>query len=270
MAGAQDVYEFHECAVESWNAEDNVFMVRVLSNDMRKPVKRLNLIFAAEDRAAHDAMVVGAKARREEAEAAYRYWLYIDSQDAGDVVPTYDFHYALEMMLSRSAGMTSEIVQRHGEALVLEHEAAYVRSIKVSSACAFQPWLRRLCRGAGRLLVAGCLTCGETCAYSRPPSWSTSGCTPRRRAACASCACRRARRSRWRPRSACCPSRWTTARRSTRSWTPWSGPTGRCSCPCPRSAAMQSALRPPARPIATHRSAMAPGATSRVAFCALC
>jgi hypothetical protein len=81
VGGGQDAYEFHECVVESWNATESVFHVRVLSNDLRKPVKRLNLIFAAEDRAQHERMVVSAKTRREEAEAAYRYWLYIDNLD---------------------------------------------------------------------------------------------------------------------------------------------------------------------------------------------
>jgi hypothetical protein len=51
----------------------------------------------------------------------------------GDVVPTYDFTYALEMMLGRSAGITAATVDRFGEQLVQEHEGAYVRSVKVAS-----------------------------------------------------------------------------------------------------------------------------------------
>lgn len=65
--------------MEQWIAEENVFQVLVVSNNMRKKAKRLNIIFEGEDRDRHELLLQTAKQARADAESDYRYWLYIDS-----------------------------------------------------------------------------------------------------------------------------------------------------------------------------------------------
>jgi hypothetical protein len=79
-------FSWEPCNVMRYNGEQNSFEIEWRASHRRKWVKRLNLIFDAEDEEAHHDRVAEAEELRDECEAVLRYYLFIDDEPS-DRVP---------------------------------------------------------------------------------------------------------------------------------------------------------------------------------------
>eukprot|EP00798_Chlamydomonas_sp_ICE-L_P021155 gene21155-28044_t len=141
-------YEWVPCSVIEWVEEERSFQV-LLEGKKPKMVKRLNLRFKAEDPHMFETRILKSKEERDKAEAELRFYFYLDSQTAEDVVHTYDFHKALAKIAGQVPTLQPNVLEPVGRVLIDDCVDYYERGVRRSTL----EYRRKDPMEEGRLLV---------------------------------------------------------------------------------------------------------------------
>ena len=119
--------------VLAYNARDRTYNVRFARSGVEKRVRRLNLCFNAEDAQAFARRVAAARAVRAEHEAILRWRFVIDTNDAEDVVDTYDFDAKTDAVRSTCPGVSDAMFAALKQELIEDFHGNYQLAVRIAS-----------------------------------------------------------------------------------------------------------------------------------------
>lgn len=123
--------ELRRVHVKGYDEISCTFQVEFLDSKVKKSLKRLNLIFDAEDRHKFAARVKAAKTRRAAAEADIRWRFFIDSSTAEEVLDVYDFNAKVEAVYDGCRGVAEQVLDKLKAELVKEFYESYCLGIRI-------------------------------------------------------------------------------------------------------------------------------------------